>query len=418
MVAVGALLAFAAARRGQFSGILAGAVISELGFVVCAPAVVGLAGRLARFVPLAPRLALRDAARHRGRSGPAVAAVMAAIAGSIAVSTYFVSTVHRDRESYIPQARIGQALLQLPPGGAGFGERRAAAVAVLERDLGASSVVPVPTTDCLSTHCRPIYATVTQTNADALAIGGPSLLRTLTGRTDPAAERALAAGQVVVFSTGPAILERENPKSGDESPVTGVQQYVDPVGRMGAATAGIVSPATAAALHATPTVSRYIAVTATAPTQAEQDRADDQLANPAAFLVVDRGYHPGRYSVGLIVLAIAAAIVTLGATAISVGLSMAESQPDLVTLAAVGARPRTRRWLVANQAGTVALLGALQGVVAGLIPAYAILHAARSIPFVLPWTTILVVVVGVPLLAMIGTAAFAGSRLTLDRRLT
>jgi hypothetical protein len=35
----------------------------------------------------------------------------------------------------------------------------------------------------------------------------------------------------------------------------------------------------------------------------------------------------------------------------------------------------------------------------------------------MPWTTILVMVVALPLLAMIGTAVVAGSRLTVDRRI-
>jgi putative ABC transport system permease protein len=132
---------------------------------------------------------------------------------------------------------------------------------------------------------------------------------------------------------------------------------------------------------------------------------------------METGYH-SRYSTGLIILAIAAAIVMLGATAISVGLSMAESKPDLVTLSAVGSRPMTRRLLVASQAGTVSLLGAAQGLVAGLIPAWAVLHALRRPNFTLPWQTMLLIVVAIPLLSMLGTAAFAGNRLILDRRAT
>jgi putative ABC transport system permease protein len=97
---------------------------------------------------------------------------------------------------------------------------------------------------------------------------------------------------------------------------------------------------------------------------------------------------------------------------------MVESKPDLMTLSAVGGRPLTRRLLVASQAGTISVLGAVQGVISGLIPAWAILRTVGQVHFVLPWTTIAVVVVGIPLLAMIGTAATAGSRLSLDRRLT
>ena len=417
MVVIGALVAGHAASHANFWQILGGAVISELGFVFCAPAVVGAAGKLARFLPLAPRLALRDAARHRGRSGPAVAAIMAAIAGSVAVSAYFVSTEHRDRAIYMPQARIGQPVLKLI-GGSHLAQRRAATLAVFGRDLGATSVTPVPTAECFVKGCRPLYLFASDTDANTVAVGGVSLLRTLSGRVDPAAEQALMNGSVIAFSAAPARLDRENIKTGTEYVLRRVPVFRDDVGRLGAAVGGIASPATAAALHAGTTVTTYVATTPRIPTQAQADRLNDQLGDPTAQVIIERGYHAGNYSVGLIALAIAAAIVTLGATAISVGLSMAESKPDLITLAAVGGRPRTRRFLVANQAGSVALLGAIQGVVAGIIPAWAILHAAKAIPFVMPWMTIAIVVLGIPLLAMLGTGAVAGSRLTLDRRPT
>jgi putative ABC transport system permease protein len=182
-----------------------------------------------------------------------------------------------------------------------------------------------------------------------------------------------------------------------------------------AATA-LISPATAAELGLRTSLQMQIAVTPTRPSQKQIDRVNAQIPSDST-VAMETGYH-SRYSTGLIILAIAAAIVMLGATAISVGLSMAESKPDLVTLSAVGSRPMTRRLLVASQAGTVSLLGAAQGLVAGLIPAWAVLHALRRPNFTLPWQTMLLIVVAIPLLSMLGTAAFAGNRLILDRRAT
>jgi hypothetical protein len=63
-------------------------------------------------------------------------------------------------------------------------------------------------------------------------------------------------------------------------------------------------------------------------------------------------------------------------------------------------------------------LGTLVGVVSGLVPAYGILRSREGFPFVLPWETIGVVVVGVPLLAMLATASFVTTRSTLPRRAT
>jgi putative ABC transport system permease protein len=183
-----------------------------------------------------------------------------------------------------------------------------------------------------------------------------------------------------------------------------------------------VSPALAARLGRTVQTSTYVVNTPTTPSQAAEDRANAafgaEATHSAPNLIVERGYHPARWGYGLLALAAAAALVTLGATGITTGLSAAESRPDLATLMAVGGAPRTRRAFVANQAGVVALLGTVTGVVSGLVPAYGILRARPGFPFVLPWDTIAVVVVGVPLLAMLVTALFTSPRVRLDRRAT
>ncbi len=49
---------------------LAGLVVGELGLVFCTPALVGLVARIGRLLPLAPRVALRDAARNRASAAP------------------------------------------------------------------------------------------------------------------------------------------------------------------------------------------------------------------------------------------------------------------------------------------------------------------------------------------------------------
>ena len=63
--------------------------LGELGLVLCTPSLVGLIARIGRILPLAPRIALRDAARNRAAAAPAISAVMAAVAGSVALGLYF-----------------------------------------------------------------------------------------------------------------------------------------------------------------------------------------------------------------------------------------------------------------------------------------------------------------------------------------
>jgi putative ABC transport system permease protein len=429
MIVLGTLIAGAAARDYHFRLILIGTVISELGFVLCSPTVVALVGRLARHLPLAPRLALRDASRHRGRSGPAVAAVMAAIAGSVAVSAFFVSTVQRDREEFSPSARIGQSVVEVFAGRATVNSAVTTATATMRRDLGVTQVTAVPYVSCVQAgrRCDNLFE-ATASGQGEIAVGDQSLLRLLSGANDHGAAAALAAGKIVLFVSSSQIrlttglhwiMQATDSGSGNAPPLAGAQVYLENVGATGASVSGIMAPATAVRLHLHkgPGIGRILLGTGNGvPSQSQEDHARDQLGE--AGLTVGRPFSERSYAIGLIVLAVAAAIVTLGATAVSVGLSMAESKPDLVTLTAVGSRPLTRRLLVANQAGTVAVLGAVLGVVSGLIPAWAILRADHSVPFVVPWETIVILVIGLPIVAMLGTAAFAGSRLTMDRRLT
>ncbi|MFD0633945.1 FtsX-like permease family protein [Catenulispora yoronensis] len=57
--------------------VAAGIALAELGVVACTPLLVSWFGRLGRVLPLTGRLAVRDGARNRGRTAPAVAAIMA-----------------------------------------------------------------------------------------------------------------------------------------------------------------------------------------------------------------------------------------------------------------------------------------------------------------------------------------------------
>lgn len=141
---------------------------------------------------------------------------------------------------------------------------------------------------------------------------------------------------------------------------------------------------------------------------------------------------PGdREDVILLILTLFAGVVTLGAAAITTGLAKADAEADLTTLSAVGAPPRVRRSLSGFQCVVVALTGVLLGTAAGLVPAVALrlvdqrkaLQAMRIepmesafTPIVLPWATIGLLAVAVPLLAGVLAAVFTRSRLTLARR--
>jgi putative ABC transport system permease protein len=143
-------------------------------------------------------------------------------------------------------------------------------------------------------------------------------------------------------------------------------------------------------------------------------------------MYVERGPQAG--TAGLVVLAVVAGVITLGAAAIATGLAAAEGRADLSTLAAVGASPRVRRALSLSQSGVIAGLGSLLGAIAGLGAATAVLFALNRAyadlwpapapyPIAVPWLNLGVALLVVPLISMLGAGLLTPSRLPIERRL-
>ncbi|GAA4702372.1 FtsX-like permease family protein [Phytohabitans rumicis] len=115
MVVAGVAVTVFGAQRVNVNVILAGLVVGELGIVLCTPTLVGLIARLGRVLPLTPRIALRDTARNRAAAAPAIAAVMAAVAGSVAVGVYFSADEERNDSEYAEFMPHGHAYIHFDP---------------------------------------------------------------------------------------------------------------------------------------------------------------------------------------------------------------------------------------------------------------------------------------------------------------
>lgn len=444
-IGAGALLAARGAKPpAHFNLILAGAVIAELGFVACSPAVVGLAGRLAGAFPLPIRLALRDSARHRGRSGPAVAAVMAALAGTVALSVYLTSEAEKQRAQYEPTMHPGQVTAYVEREG---GLQPAALDAVAVK-LPTRAVLPlVDASGCSPAGCQAVRVRIPSDAPDGcvitegaarcddlhsrtlVGVGDDRLVRAMVGSPHPDAEAVLARGGIVV--THPAFvvdghatvqLSREDDPDGAPPlrtvrlPAVAVNA---PEASWGPLARAVISPATATR-HGLPTQSGNTVLfdTTRVPTEKEVDAAVEELSRfqDHAELQVERGFESDTGLALIILLAVSGA-VTLGASVIATGLAAADGRPDLATLAAVGASPRVRRLLSMSQAATVALLGSILGVIAGLVPAVAVINARDDWPLVIPWPTLAAAVVAVPTVIALLAGLFTRSRLPLERRL-
>lgn len=479
VVAGTALVFYAAFSSGVDSvPMVAGICLGELGLVACTPVLVAWSGRLARFLPLSGRLALRDGARNRGRTAPAVAAVMAAVAGASAMAVVLASNDARGRGGYLPMVRPGVAEVYLSgdPTGQAASFDTSALVAKVGAQLpvrqaaieyqaadGGGMVLLVRTAgnQCPQSASAPVGVLVGGTQGDPRCSGmgiqpasggGPELLRALTGTSEPAAEAVLAAGGAVVFHAADLATPAPNatvqleqippgcPPDGSPDPHCADRTVTVPAALVAPPTTVmtqtvIVAPTVLEKLGVHPQPATVYFDTTRMPTAAEEQKADDAAGSLGLYsrLYVERGYQSNTF-VGLLALSVIATIVTLGAAAVATGLAITDAQGDLETLVAVGARPRVRRSLAGAQAAVTAGLGALLGALFGLVPAAGLIearaHAVETaatqaagravggMPSYLsiPWSFLAVVVLALPVLAAVGASGLTRSRIVLGRR--
>jgi len=123
-----------------------------------------------------------------------------------------------------------------------------------------------------------------------------------------------------------------------------------------------------------------------------------------------------------------AGLIALAAAWIASALAATESRPDLATLTAVGAPPRTRKKIVAAQAGTIAAIGAGVGTASGLALGAALVEFQRAQSaqwdgnpdpawgFDIPWLWIAAFAVALPLVAVASAWLATRGRETLTGR--
>ncbi|GAA3441827.1 FtsX-like permease family protein [Planomonospora venezuelensis] len=428
-------------------GLLAGAVLGQLGLVLLAPWLVRAAAGLAVRLPLPFRLAARDAARNRGRTAPAVAAVLVATAAFTALGVITSSELARNREQYLPSYVHGTtAVFSMSSDVRTWAEIKRVAAAALPgvplveagrlAEPGGHSVDVVPTTFECAEYCVRSGGTLGE-----LPVGGVDLLRHLLRRADPAAEAALAEGKAVVFDPAAVrggTLAFRDFYAGKEKTRTLPAVVVS--GRTPVPVTGVLPVGSAAALGLEVRYDHLLADPAVfRASQEDTDRlrAAVEAVSSSAGARTENGFNHDE-TVTLLVFAAIAGVLALGGTFAATGLAAAEARPDRATLAAVGASAGVQRLVVAGQAAFIAGLGVAAGIAAGLVPgvADALAASARAAsgwrieigpgghrPDVsgvvdVPWAALGLMLVGLPLVAALVAALFTRTRLVLTRRMT
>ncbi|MCP3819329.1 ABC transporter permease [Streptomyces sp. A3M-1-3] len=471
-----------------------GSALAELGVVALTPALVGLFGRTGRWLPLSPRLALRDAVRNRGRTAPAVAAVLAAVAGTVAVATYAASQDAQQRAEY--RAQLPHGAVSVIVGEAGGRDVQAVRAAVqknlsvdvradvdrvlvgkatcspysTEKGCGRHEIVVPKAKQCPLWGVENVEQQFSVAERRKLAadwrckepthyaehevvVAGPELLQALA-IADPASARALKDGRAVSFDRRTVeqgkvgirlITDQEKAdraaEEGKDAPgeIKSFAVHQAPETVLSYGVKLIVPPAAAkSAGLSTVALGAYFSTEQQPSSEQKQklEGALDQIGTEAG-LHIEEGFTSDN-SIVLLALTVFAGLVTIGAAGIATGLAQTDAEPDLKTLAAVGAPPRVRRTLSGFQCGVVAAMGVVLGSAAGVLPAIGLRLTDRReqlkwhqealdngwgsvgpepyVPIVVPWETLAALLIAVPVGAALLAALVTRSRTAVARR--
>ncbi len=424
----GVVLAMSVINHGHEAQITAGALVLVGGALLLIPWMLSVASRLGRSMPLPLRMATRDIGRQRGRSAPAVAAIMTAVTTLTALAIANASDQAQAARDYQPTTVMGQGLIS--GGGPGWPgdtvdvvRREAPTLDIMRvQRIGVSewvgsdaagvaatktTAVRVQRSSCAEPTTRPHghgqtvhgFGPVRACSAlgQDLASGRSEIgvVDVATGRerlglTDAQADtlahggmlvaahkHAISAGHVTALS-GTRTVDHYGMAMGrihtphvlrlPATTVTGTQ--LDRFGTAGS-TGALITPATARA-HRWTTYTEALSLRDPSGTiSKDTEKAITQHLSVNAHLDVERGYEGYLLMLYLVLFGVFGTLV-LVATLISTALAQAEGRADLATLAAVGATRRLRRAIAGSQAFVVGMVGSLLGLVIGFVPGVAL----------------------------------------------
>lgn len=453
-----------ATRAGGETLIAAAAIFSVLGMILLVPVLLSGMSRLSRRLPLTLRYAVRDAARHRTRTVPAVAAVAATVAGVVALGIANASDAAENEATYTPSTTAGAGVLNsygAKPDWSAYEvlAKREAPDADLTAVRGVSSTTPDGGSVVVEIHRVGGDLPVLQSYGSALGsdilVSNDGMPTGIVGVSDAEATRAsasLRAGRLVVFTTEAAPAETTPVEvqvttfsaEGDES--EGVEKTLE----MPATFVRVPSSAGPQAVASSEVargmrvqVSQVALLFSGTGISADQEQAITEGAlaiSPDSSFNVERGYRAEDSTrIVQLILGALGAVLMLGGTLTATFLALSDARPDLATLSAVGASPRTRRRVAAAYAAVIGAVGAVLGALVGFVPGIAVSFPLTRVPgqvitgsgsgyvsgdgtgtgpfLDIPWLLILSLVVLLPLVTAAIVGLTARSRLPLVARL-
>ena len=433
LIVAGFLLSYAGSSLSNGGGnpeLVLGLVLIIAAVILLAPLCLSLLGRLSGRAPIAVRLALRDLARYRARSGSALAAISLGVLIGVMVAILAAQRYANVLDYAGPNLASNQVIVYTPngqgcspcggPSAPVTGARlrsMAASVRDIATGLGSHEVIALDSAGATLQH-----AAAGRQFSGQVYVATPQLLAAFgikASQVDPAADVLTMRPGLSGLSGMQLVYGNYFGSNGNGPPGRGPQSLyacpkteclANPVIReAGALPSGTSAPNTLITegairrLGLPVSTSGWLVVAPHDPTAAQITNA--RLTAAGAGLTIETRNSAPSSSEIINWATVFGIALALGILAMSVGLIRSEAARDLRTLAATGAGSSTRRTLTAATAGGLALLGAVLGTAAAYVGAIAYswdnkLDGLSSLTSV-PVTNLLIILVGMPLAAAV-----------------
>jgi putative ABC transport system permease protein len=451
----------------QLGALVFGFLALTVAVVLLSPTLLGLLAHVARPAPVAVRLALRDLARYRARSGAALGAISLSLLIAVIIIVVAAARFGEVLDYVGPNLAPNQLVVYPPsprtvpgsgttsgpaprqgqgPSGRDKAQERkqriiapalsaaqvAAATATargIAAGLGTSEVITLETASANLQH-----AAAGRNWNGSIYVATPQLLRAFgiaQSQVSPTADiltmrpgLSTLSKMQLIYGTLPCAGTASGcppgPSGSDDTlPCLKGHCLNNPViQQLGALPSGTSAPNTLITEHAISQLGLGSSISiqgeliqTAQPLTASQIHSAQQAAAAAGASVETRNSIP-PFSEILDVATVLGILLALGILAMSVGLVRSETAGDLQTLTAAGASSLTRRTITAATAGALALAGAVTGVFCAYLAAIGFFRTNQldglSVLSFIPVANLLLILVGMPLVAVIAGWLLAG----------
>lgn len=384
------LLGVAGAKGGNGGdgtlALLLGFVALTVSVVLLSPFLLTALNRFARGAPFSIRMAMRDLARYRARSGSALGAISVGVLIAMVVIIASAARFGNVLDYAGPNVSSTQLIIYTPngpygPGGPGKADGRKRPISVssmsksahdIAADLGARTVVKLESTSATIQHAAP-----GRSYSGPLYIATPQLLRAFgiaQSQISPATEilsmrpgfAGISKMQIVYGNyyagNGPSALWA-CPKN--ECVANPSMQEVAALPSGTSAPNTVITEYAVHKLNLTPVTSGWFVETAKPLSAAQITNARASAAADGLSIETKSSIPSSATIINWATLV--GVLLALGILAMTIGLIRSETAGDLRILLASGASSRTRRNLTAATAGALAFIGAVVGTAAAYL---------------------------------------------------